>query len=78
LDNVRHPWFAVTVVSDNVPPFMSTEFNQFIDANGVNHHRVPPYHPSSNVTVENLVKSVKRALQKSSSNESIETKILRF
>ena len=44
----------ITVVSDNGPPFMSTEFKQFMDANGVNHHRVPPYHPSSNGAAENL------------------------
>ena len=57
----------ITVVSDNGPPFMSSEFKQFMDVNGINHRRVPPYHPSSNGAAENLVKSVKRALQKSSS-----------
>ena len=68
----------ITVVSDNGPPFMSTEFKQSMDANGINHCRIPPYHPSSNGAAENLVKSVKRALQKSSSNESIGTKISCF
>jgi len=69
---------TITVVSDNGPPFMSTEFKQFMEANGVNHRRVPPYHPSSNGAAENSVKSVKRALQKSSSGDSIGTKISRF
>lgn len=68
----------ITIVSDNGPPFMSAEFKQFMDANGVNHRRVPPYHPSSNGAAENLVKSVKRALQKSTSSESIGTKVSRF
>jgi len=67
----------ITVVSDNGPPFMSTELKQFMEVNGVNHRRVPPYHLSSNGAAENLVKSVKRALQKSSSGDSIGTKISR-
>ena len=47
-----------TVVSDNGRPFTSAEFKQFMDANGVNHRHVPPYHPSSIGAAENLVKSV--------------------
>jgi len=58
----------ITVVSDNGPPFMSSEFRQFMDANGINYRRVPPYHPSSNGAAGNLVKI---ALQKSSSSESM-------
>jgi len=49
-----------------------------MEVNGVNHRHVPPFHPSSNGTAENLVKSVKRALQKSSSDDSIGTKISHF
>ena len=49
-----------------------------MEANGVNHHRVPPYHLSSYGAAENLVKSVKRALQKSSSGDSVGTKISHF
>ena len=44
-----------TVVSDNGPPFTLAGFKQFMDANGVNHCCVPPYHPSSNGAAENLV-----------------------
>ena len=54
----------ITIVSDNGPPFASAEFKEFMDANGVNHCRVPPYHPSSNGAAENLVKSVKKSLEK--------------
>ena len=53
-----------TFVSDNGPSFTSAEFKQFMDANGVNQRHVPPYHPSSNEAAENLVKSVKKFLQK--------------
>ena len=68
----------ITIVSDNGPPFASVEFKQFMDANGVNHRRVPPYHPSSNGAAENLVKSVKKFLEKADKSSSIQTKISRF
>ena len=49
-----HTWTTI-IVSDNDPPFTSTEFKIFIKANGIVHHRVPPYHPSSNALAENMV-----------------------
>ena len=42
-------------MSDNGPPFASAEFKQFMNANGVNHHQVPPYHLSSNGVAEEKV-----------------------
>ena len=54
----------VTLVSDNGSPFQSTEFQQFVAANGILHRIVPPYHPSSNGLAENMVKTVKHALSK--------------
>ena len=69
-----------TLVSDNGPPFTSTEFNNFMKANGIVHRRVPPYHPSSNGLAENMVKTVKHALSKRkvSTNLTIKTHIARF
>ena len=49
-----HTW-TTTIVSDNDPPFTSTEFKRFIKANGIVHHRVPSYHPLSNALAENMV-----------------------
>ena len=43
------------LVSNNGSLFQSTEFQQFVAANGILHHRVPPYHPSSNGLAENMV-----------------------
>ena len=53
-----------TLVSNNGSPFQSTEFQQFVAANGILHRKVPPYHPSSNGLAENMVKTVKHALSK--------------
>ena len=72
-----HTMFAthglpLTLVSDNGPPFTSSEFCRFIKS------RVPPYYPSSNGLAEKFVKSVKQALQKSSNPLSVESKIAKF
>ncbi|XP_037092355.1 uncharacterized protein K02A2.6-like [Pollicipes pollicipes] len=40
------------VVSDNGPQFVSEEFSTFLEANGIRHTRVAPYHPASNELAE--------------------------
>ncbi|XP_049886596.1 uncharacterized protein K02A2.6-like isoform X1 [Pectinophora gossypiella] len=52
------------VVSDNGPPFSSSEFCTFLKNNGINHIFSAPYHPSSNGAAENAVKICKRAIKK--------------
>ena len=70
----------VTLVSDNGSPFQSTEFQQFVAANGILHQTVPPYHPSSNRLAENMVKTVKHALSKAKVTKDaiLDTLIARF
>ena len=68
----------VTLISDNGPPFSSSEFQSFTKANAVIHHSIPPYYSSSNGLAENMVKSLKQALSKASMSDSIETKIAKF
>ncbi|XP_045481700.1 uncharacterized protein K02A2.6-like isoform X2 [Harmonia axyridis] len=53
-----------TLVSDNGPPFASTEFKSFLLNNGIRHLTIAPYHPASNGAAENAVKTVKQALIK--------------
>ena len=50
------------LVSDNGPQFVATEFQQFMQANGIKHTRCAPYHPSSNGLAERFVKTFKRAM----------------
>ena len=67
-----HP---VTLISDNVPPFTSVQFEAFMKLNGILHKRVLPYHPSSNGLAENFLGKVKQALDKSDKSLSVESAI---
>ena len=50
-------------VSDNGPQFISAQLTEFFKKNGVNHIRVPPYHPSSNGAAERCVQTLKQNLK---------------
>lgn len=52
------------LVSDQGPPFTSTEFKKFLKNNGIKQNFSPVYHPSSNGAAENAVKLCKRAIKK--------------
>lgn len=67
------------VVSDNGPPFTSTEFETFLSRNGVEHIYSAPYHPASNGAGENGVKICKRAIKKACEQQlDIDTALNRF
>ncbi|XP_039759571.1 uncharacterized protein K02A2.6-like [Pararge aegeria] len=51
-------------VSDNGPPFSSSEYLHYLNKNGIKRILVAPYHPSSNGAAENVVKTVKLVLKK--------------
>ena len=44
-----------TIVSDNGSSFTSTEFQQFVKANGINHVVTAPYQPQANGLAEHMV-----------------------
>lgn len=52
------------IVSDNGTTFVSREFQQFLEHNGVEHLRSPVGHPPTNGQAENGVKQSKTALKK--------------
>lgn len=68
-----------TLVTDNGSNFVSNEFEEFCNSNGINHLTSAPYHPASNGQAENTVKSVKKALKiilKPTDNQNLTQKII--
>ncbi|KAK9719375.1 Integrase core domain [Popillia japonica] len=53
-----------TIVSDNGRRFVSHEFKEFLELNGITQIATAPYHPASNGAAENSVKTIKYALRK--------------
>ncbi|UYV75716.1 K02A2.6-like [Cordylochernes scorpioides] len=65
--------FPQVVVSDNGPPFFSSDFGDFLSKNGISHVTSPPYHPKSNGQAEVSVREVKKLLKKQLyENEQVE------
>ncbi|UYV77777.1 K02A2.6-like [Cordylochernes scorpioides] len=65
--------FPQVVVSDNGPPFFSSDFGDFLSKNGISHVTSPPYHPQSNRQAEVSVREVKKLLKKQLyENEQVE------
>jgi transposase InsO family protein len=52
------------LVSDNGPQLVSSEMEQFLRNNGIQHSLSPPYHPASNGAAERCLQTVKNALKK--------------
>lgn len=52
------------IVSDNGPPFTSSEFAHFNKNKGIEQIFTAPYHPASNGAAENAVKTLKRVIKK--------------
>jgi len=56
--------YPLTIVSDNGPQYNSREFNDYLQARGINHVLTATYHPQSNGAAERTVRSFKNALEK--------------
>nr|XP_055076377.1 uncharacterized protein K02A2.6-like [Misgurnus anguillicaudatus] len=63
------------IVSDNGPQFCAEEFSFFLKANGVQHIRSAPYHPSSNGQAERFVQTFKHALKASKGSAPIQQRL---
>ena len=53
-----------TIVSDNGPCFVSSEFELFNKINVIRHIKVSPHHPASNGLAERAVQTVKSGISK--------------
>ena len=51
------------LVTDNGPAFVSSEFADFCQRNGIRHVRVTPFHPRSNGEAERMVRTFKRTMK---------------
>ncbi|XP_055915739.1 uncharacterized protein K02A2.6-like [Eupeodes corollae] len=58
------------VVSDNGPPFSSTEFNHFCKSWNIEHVTSSPYTPRSNGLAERSIQTIKRLLKKTLESNS--------
>ena len=65
------------LVSANAAIFMSAEFKEFLQKNGIRHVTSSPYHPASNGLAERGVQTIKLAMKKAGKG-NLETNIARF
>ena len=65
------------VVTDNGPTFISTEFESFLQRNGIRHLTSAPYHPATNGLAERGVQIMKAGLKKMKEG-NLFTKLSRF
>ena len=66
------------LVSDNGPNLVSSEMEEFLRGNGIEHIRTAPYHPSSNGLAERAVKTLKHSLSKQGKGATLEVRLARF
>ena len=66
------------LVSDNGPPFVSEQFQNFLQGNDIQHIRSAPYHPSTNDLVERFVHTFKHAMRASETSLSLNERLQRF
>ena len=60
---------CTSIVSDNGSQFVSSEFQDFLSSNGIQHVTTPIYSPSSNGIAERFVATLKQHMLKSIGNE---------
>ena len=65
------------LVTDNGPSFSSSEFTDFVKANGIQHIKTVPYHPASNSLAERVVQTFKACMKKLS-NGSLQDRVNSF
>ncbi|KRZ27238.1 Uncharacterized protein T4C_3993 [Trichinella pseudospiralis] len=67
ISNLRHLFTThglPEALSDNATAFTSKEFQNFMLSNAIRHITITPYHPASNGQAEQMVQTIKKALQR--------------
>ena len=69
-----------SVITDNGPQFVASEFESFCQSRGIHHTRTAPYHPRSNDEAERLVEIFKLAINKADSknDRQLEDAVINF
>ena len=75
--------FPKSICSDNGPPYNGFEYVNFLNSNGIEVIKSPPYHPQSNGLAERAVQTAKQTLKKlsldvNSRNWTISHKVSQF
>lgn len=66
-----------SIVSDDGPPFVSSQYAEFLRRNGSRRMLIPPYHPASNGAAERVVPTIKDKLKKSAPGD-LKTQLARL
>lgn len=75
---LREIFSPETIVSDNGPQFISEEFRNFCNNNGIIHCKSAPYKPSTNGQAERIVQVLKSAITRARiTGEDIDTAVAR-
>nr|XP_022914005.1 uncharacterized protein K02A2.6-like [Onthophagus taurus] len=67
-----------TLVTDNGPQLVSSDFEDFCKSQGIKHVRITPYHPKSNGQAERVVKTFKDRLNSSDKNLNLHDRLCKF
>ena len=66
------------LVSDNGPQFISDEFKEFCQRNGVQHIKSTPYHPKTNGLAERAVRTFKERMLAGKKTDDVNTRLQKF
>jgi len=65
-------------VSDNGSQFVSEQFTQFLQQNGIKHIKSSQYHPSTNGQTERFIQTLKKALKAGKDEGPLRQQLARF
>ena len=55
--------FPIEFVSDNCPPFLWHDFQNYLATNGIEHRKITPYWPQANSHVERFMRTIEKSVK---------------